>query len=138
MEPHVGGLVDTPERMIAILQKIDSPNLRVNFDISHFDVLGMTIEESVRALIPYTVHTHVKDQRGRYPNHEFLTPGEGSFDYVTYLCTMQKYGYAGFINAEVSVMRQRQPGYDPLAAATLSYVTLSKAFDEAGIERRGR
>jgi sugar phosphate isomerase/epimerase len=135
MEPHVGGLVDTPERMLAILDLVRSPNLRVNFDISHFDVLGIPNEESIRALIDYSVHTHVKDQRGRYPDHEFRIPGEGPFDYVEYLRLMRKYGYDGVISAEVSIMVQKRPDYDPFAAAELSYRTLSRAFEEAGIER---
>jgi len=33
-------------------------------------------------------------------------------------------------------MVQRRPDYDPLAAATLSYETLSRAFIEAGIPRK--
>jgi inosose dehydratase len=136
MEPHVDGLVDTPDRMITILELVDSPNLRVNFDISHFDILGMSTAESVAALVPYSVHTHVKDQRGRYPDYQFLIPGEGDFDYVDYLLTMQAHGYEGFINAEVSMMVQRRPGYDALAAATLSYQTLDAAFKQAGIARQ--
>lgn len=136
MEPHVDGLVDTPDRMITILHLVDSPNLRVNFDISHFDILGMSTAESVAALLPYSVHTHVKDQRGRYPDYQFLIPGEGDFDYVDYLLTMQAHGYTGFITAEVSKMVQRRPDYDPSAAATLSYRTLDAAFKQAGVSRR--
>lgn len=136
MEPHVDGLVDTPDRMVEILKMVNAPALKVNFDISHFDILGMTIEESVATLVPYSVHTHVKDQRGRYPDYEFLTPGEGDFDYVAYLKAMQAHGYDGFINAEVSIMRQRKPDYDALAACDLSYRTLSKAFEDAGISRQ--
>jgi inosose dehydratase len=136
MEPHVDGLVDTPDRMVTILKMVNSPALKVNFDISHFDILGMTTEESVSILAPYSVHTHVKDQRGRYPDYEFLTPGEGDFDYVEYLLAMQRHGYGGFINAEVSKMRQRATDYDPLAACDLSYRTLAKAFVDAGIERK--
>lgn len=135
MEPHVDGLVDTPARMLEILRLVDSPALCVNFDISHFDILGMPTEESVAALVPYSVHTHVKDQRGRYPDYEFLTPGEGEFDYVRYLLAMQAAGYDGFINAEVSMMRQRKPGYDPVAACGLCYRTLAAAFEQAGIAR---
>jgi inosose dehydratase len=135
MEPHVDGLVDTPARMVEILQMVNAPALKVNFDISHFDILGMSTEESVSILSPYSVHTHVKDQRGRYPDYEFLTPGEGDFDYVEYLKAMQTHGYDGFINAEVSLMRQRKPDYDPLAACDLSYRTLAKAFNDAGIAR---
>jgi inosose dehydratase len=136
MEPHVDGLVDTPDRMLTILSLVDSPFLKVNFDISHFDILGMTTEESVAALVPHSVHTHVKDQRGRVPDYAFLTPGEGDFDYVEYLLAMQAHGYSGFINAEVSKMRQAMPGYDPVAAVALSYRTLSAAFEKAGIARQ--
>lgn len=136
MEPHVDGLVDMPDRTVTILNMVNSPALKVNFDISHFDIMGMSTEESVSILAPYSVHTHVKDQRGRYPNYEFLTPGEGDFDYVEYLTVMQKHGYDGFINAEVSKMRQAKAGYDPLAGCTLSYNTLSKAFEDAGIARK--
>lgn len=136
MEPHVHGLIDTPERTLVVLERIDSPYLKVNFDISHFDILGMTTEESVSALIAHSVHTHVKDQRGRVPDYEFLTPGEGDFDYVEYLQVMQAHGYDGFINAEVSKMRQAKPDYDPVAALELSYRTLSQAFEQAGISRR--
>jgi inosose dehydratase len=133
MEPHIGAIIERPEQMIELLNLVASPYLKVNFDISHFDILGLTIEETVAALAAYTVHTHVKDQRGRYPDYEFLIPGEGDFDYVTYLKTMAAHGYDGFITAEVSKMVQRRADYDPLAAAELSYRTLSAAFREAGI-----
>ncbi len=73
---------------------------------------------------------------GRAPDHEFLIPGEGSFDYVRYLHAMRDAGYNGFITGEVSGMVQRRPTYDPLATNTLTFDTLSRAFDEAEIERR--
>jgi len=98
--------------------------------------LGFFIEETVPVRVPLAVHTHVKDQRGRAPDHEFLIPGEGPFDYVRYLRAMRDAGYNGFITGEVSVMAQRRPTYDPLAATTLTFDTLSRAFDEAGMERR--
>jgi len=136
MEPHISAVIDTPEKVLQLLELVDSPYLKVNFDISHFDIVGLTIQDTVAALAPYTAHTHVKDQRGRVPNYEFLIPGEGDFDYLNYLKAMQAHGYDGFITVEVSVMVQRRPDYDPFAAATLSYETLSRAFIEAGIPRR--
>jgi len=136
MEPHVGAVIDTPEKVLQLLALVDSPYLKVNFDISHFNIQGLAIEETVAALAPHTVHTHVKDERGLVPDFEFLIPGEGDFDYVTYLKAMQAHGYDGFISVEISIMVQRRPDYDPLAAATLSYETLSRAFIEAGIPRK--
>lgn len=133
MEPHIGAIIETPDRVLELLAMVNSPYLKVNFDISHFDIIGLPIEETVAAMAPVSAHTHVKDQRGRYPDFEFLIPGEGDFDYVTYLKAMQAHGYTGFITAEVSVMVQRRPDYDPLAAAALSYQTLDRAFKQAGL-----
>lgn len=135
MEPHIGAIIDTPAKVLELLEIIDSPYLKVNFDISHFDIVGMSTEETVSALAPVSVHTHVKDQRGISPDFEFLIPGEGEFDYVDYLKAMQKHGYDGFITAEVSFMVQARKDYDPLAAADLTYKTLSKAFEDTGIAR---
>jgi len=135
MEPHVGSIIDTPQKMVELIQLVGLPNVKVNFDISHFNVMGYTIEESVSVMAPHAVHTHVKDETGRAPNHQFLIPGEGVFDYVAYLQSMQRHGYTGYISAEVSVMVQRRPAYDPLDAATQTYATLSKAFETAGIDR---
>jgi len=135
MEPHVGSIIDTPQKMVELLELVGLPNVKVNFDISHFNVMGYSIEESVSTMAPHSVHTHVKDETGRAPNHQFLIPGEGVFDYVAYLRSMQHYGYTGYISAEVSVMVQRRPNYDPLDAAAQTYATLAAAFETAGIDR---
>jgi len=136
MEPHVDGPADTPERMLEILRLVDAPALRVNFYISHFDILGMSTKDSVAALVPCSVHTHLKDQRGRYPDYRFLTPGEGGFDYARHLLAMQEAGNDGSINAEVSMLRQRNPDYDPVAACGQCCRTSATAFEAAGIARR--
>ncbi len=135
MEPHIGATIDTPDKVLELLEIVNSPYFKVNFDISHFDIVGMPTEDTVSALAAVSAHTHVKDQRGIAPDFEFLIPGEGTFDYVGYLKAMQAHGYDGFITAEVSFMVQARENYDPLAAVTLSYETLSKAFVDAGINR---
>lgn len=135
MEPHIGAIIDTPDKVLELLDIVNSPYLKVNFDISHFEIVGLPTEDTVSALADVSVHTHVKDQRGIAPDFEFLIPGEGPFDYVGYLKLMQKQGYDGFITAEVSFMVQARKDYDPLSAATMTYETLSKAFIDAGIER---
>ncbi len=135
MEPHVGSIIDTPQKMVELIELVGLPNVKVNFDISHFNVMGYSIEESVSTLAPHAVHTHVKDEIGLAPNHQFLIPGEGVFDYVTYLKAMERHGYTGFISAEVSVMVQRRPNYDPLQAATQTYATLATAFKTAAVDR---
>jgi len=137
IEPQVSCILDTPQKCLWLLEQVGSAHLKLCFDISHFEVAeDIPMEESVRLLAPHSVFTHVKDQRGIYPHHEFLIPGEASFDYVAYLKEMEKAGYQGHIGVEVSFMVQDRSHYDPYAAAELSYRTLSRAFQEARIARR--
>jgi sugar phosphate isomerase/epimerase len=133
VEPHSGTSFDTPDKAVWLVEQVDHPAVRLNFDISHFDIIGIGIDECVPQIAPLAVHTHVKDQRGTYPNHEFLTPGSGPFDFVHYLTAMHEAGYTGFIGMEVSVMVQRKPGYDPFVDAALGYYALRHAFNASGV-----
>lgn len=135
MEPHVGAALHRPDQVLWLLDQVNSPALTIHFDISHFNVQGMEMEAVVAQLAPHSLHTHVKDERGIAPDHEFLIPGEGDMDYPRYLRAMARAGYDGHIVVEISIMVQRRPDYDPLAAATCSYDVLSRAFVEAGVAR---
>jgi sugar phosphate isomerase/epimerase len=132
VEPHCGTAFDLPERALWLMETINHPSVRLNFDISHFDIRGIGIDECVPQIVPWSVSTHVKDQRGIYPDHEFMTPGSGPFDFVHYLTAMNNAGYTGFIGMEVSVMVQRKAGYDPFVDAALGYYALRHAFNVSG------
>jgi inosose dehydratase len=136
IEPHVSNALDTPDKVLWLIAAVGRPNLKITFDISHFNVQGIPIEESVAKLVPVTAFTHIKDERGVAPNHEFLIPGEGDFDYVRYLRAMQGAGFDGDICVEISLMVQRRPGFDPAQAARQTYDVVSTAFTRAGIARR--
>ena len=137
-EPHVGQALHTPEQALWLVRQVNSPALTIHFDISHFNVQGMDMDTVIAQLAPVSRHTHVKDERGIAPDHQFLIPGEGDMDYVRYLRGMARAGYDGYIAVEISLMVQNRPNYDALAAATQSYRVLSRAFEEAGIERERR
>ena len=135
IEPHVDAALHRPDQARWLLAQVNSPALTIHFDISHFNVQSMDMETVIAALAPYSAHTHVKDERGIAPNHEFLIPGEGEMDYDRYLTAMAAAGYDGYIVVEISLMVQRRPTYDPLVAAATSYAELSRAFQRAGIAR---
>jgi sugar phosphate isomerase/epimerase len=132
-EMHSGTSMDLPRKALWLLEQVNHPYVKLNFDISHCEIVGMPTEEACNAMAPHSVFTHVKDQRGLYPHHEFLTPGAGPSDYVRYLKAMDAAGYTGFIGMEVSVMVQRKPGFDPFVDAALGYYALLRAFNESGV-----
>jgi inosose dehydratase len=132
-EPHASTALHRPEDVLWLLEQVNHPSLTVHFDISHFNVQGMDMDDVVAQLAPHSLHTHVKDERGSAPHHEFLIPGEGTMDYPRYLRGMAKAGYDGHIVVEISIMVQKRPSYDPLAVATRSYEVLNQAFLDAGM-----
>jgi protein FrlC len=138
IEPHAGHALRTPDDALWLVEQVGSTELTIHFDISHFNVQGISMEESVAKLTPVSRHTHIKDERGTFPDHEFLVPGEGDMDYPRYLRLMAESGYDDHIVIEISLMVQRRSDYDPLAAAAQSYSVLSRAFKVAGISRSQR
>lgn len=133
IEPHVAHALRTPDDAIWTIEQVGSDALTLHFDISHFNVQGMPMADVIRQLTPYALHTHVKDERGLWPDHQFLVPGEGEMDYIGYLRGMAEAGYDSHIVVEISLMVQARPDYDPLAGATRSYEVLNAAFIEAGL-----
>jgi sugar phosphate isomerase/epimerase len=133
LEAHVGQAIDLPEKVDWLMRAVDSPQFRFNLDNSHFEVMGRDMDDYLPLVAPYAVHTDLKDQRGRSPEHEFLVPGEGDFDYARYLRAMEAVGYTGYVTIEISVMVQRRPGYDPAEVARRSFDTLVAASRAAGV-----
>ena len=69
LEPHVGQAFDLPEKVVWLMERVGSSFYRLNFDNSHFEVMGRDLSEYVPLLVPYAVHTHLKDQRGLSPRY---------------------------------------------------------------------
>jgi inosose dehydratase len=156
IEPHVGGAIDTIERAEAIVAALDSPNLRLDFDVSHFEVQAVPMGDSVPRLAPLAAAAEIKDQLARPRGtadgwvagngsgestgpdggalkFQFLLGGEGDFDLPRYLKLMQHHGFDEPISFEASVQCQARPGYDGLAAARRTYEWMRDGWAAAGI-----
>jgi sugar phosphate isomerase/epimerase len=164
IEPHAGGAIDTPARAEWIVQAVDNPHCRLDFDVSHFEVIGVPTEESVRRLASLAGAAEIKDQHFRYVDgadggsppdgwavpgngigralapdgrqveFQFLLGGEGDFDLPKYLRMMQAQGFSEPIAFEVSVQCQSRPNYDAMAVAASTYRWMADGWQQAGIE----
>jgi sugar phosphate isomerase/epimerase len=135
LQPHMDGALDTPDKVPGLLAAVGRANLRLTFDVNDFTVQGIPVERSVEALARCAVLTHVKDERGRQPDYRFLVPGDGEFDYARYLRALGAAGFDGDVCVEISLRIQREPGFDPYAAAAQSYQVLAHAFEQVGLRR---
>lgn len=127
IKAHVGNTVDRPERLLWLLDR--TPSLKIVYDHSHFSLLEIGLEPSLRALRPHIAMIQAKDARHtRDGKHEFLLPGDGGTDYVRYFRELDRLGFSGPVVVEVSAQLFNQPAYDPIAAATRSYKVLADAL----------
>jgi len=132
IKAHVGSAVNSPERLLWLLEQVKSPAIQVAYDYSHFELQGIDMEESMKLLLPRTKFIHVKDSVGAPGKFQFLLPGEGRTDYVKYFTALKLHGYTGPVCVEVSGQIFNKPGYEPIAAAKKCYAALSGALAKAG------
>jgi len=136
LKPHRRGVVDCPEHGLWLINQVNSPWIKLNYDYSHFAYRKISLADSIRDMLPHSRFIHVKDTVMQNGNARFMLPGEsGQFDYVNFLNLVQEAGYRGDICCEVSAMVFSQKTYDPIAAANKCYRNLSSAFEQAGIQR---
>lgn len=77
-----------------LLKKINSPNIKMLYDIYHQNMMGDFSMEDIRKNIDLIGHFHVADAPGR---HE---PGTGNVDYVKILKEISALDYSGYIGLE--------------------------------------
>lgn len=135
LKAHVGSAVNSPDRLLWLLQQVNSTAIKVAYDYSHFELAGIPLEESLKTLLPHTRFIHVKDTVGDPQKFQFLLPGEGRTDYAAYFQLLQKTGYRGPVVVEVSAQVFNKPGYDPIAAAKKCYTSLTNALHKAGLSQ---
>jgi sugar phosphate isomerase/epimerase len=160
IEPHVNAAVDTIERSEWLVNKVNSPALRLDFDVSHFEVQAIPMEDSVSRLMPLSGAAEIKDQHwrivgdqaeddgwrvpgngagtvtipdGRELEFQFLLAGEGTFDLPRYLRLIHQQGFDKPIAFEASVQCQQRPGYDAIASARTIYEWMADGWRRAGI-----
>ena len=77
-----------------LLRKLNSPHIKMLYDIYHQSMMGDFSIEDIRENIDLIGHFHVADAPGR---HE---PGTGNVDYTEILKEIQKLPYKGYIGLE--------------------------------------
>jgi inosose dehydratase len=128
VKAHVGSAVNSPERLLWLIEKANSPAVKVAYDYSHFQLAGIPLADSLKPLLPRTRFIHLKDAAGDAKKFQFLLPGEGSTDYAAYFKLLKQLGYNGPVVVEVSGQIFNKPGYDPIAAAKKCFAVLSAAL----------
>lgn len=89
-----GYLLATPRQAEAIITEIDRPNLKLQYDLYHAQIMEGDIAMSIRRLAPIIGHVQIAGVPDR---HE---PDEGELDVFHCLRELRAAGYQGWIGCE--------------------------------------
>jgi len=131
VEPHVGQELDTPHKARWLMDAVDHPHVRLNFDYSHYLVQGIGLQQSLDLTAGYSVHTHIKDGRMVDGKVQFALPGDGRLDLVAYLRAVRGAGLEVPITVEVSAQIWGRDDYDPWPVAEHCFAKLEAARQAA-------
>jgi len=87
--------IDTLQDLLRLLDEVDSPDMKVNYDPCNFFIGGSNPPEVLDALFPRVVHGHIKDAvRDGAHAHE-VPVGQGHLDWPAIFADLKNRGYNG-------------------------------------------
>lgn len=89
-----GFLITNTVQSLAIIDAVQRPNVRLQYDLFQMHLAGENLESQLRTLLPRIGHIQVADAPGR---HE---PGTGAIDYARLLPFIDELGYRGTVGCE--------------------------------------
>ena len=91
---HVGFFLTRTDQTMAILEEVDSPNVKMLFDIYHQQITEGNVIRNFTQHIDRIGHFHVADNPGRQE------PGTGELNYRNILKALHGTGYDGYVALE--------------------------------------
>lgn len=89
-----GFMLDTSERVMALIRDVDADNVRLQYDLYHMQIMEGDLIRRIEHLLPWIGHMQFADNPGR---HE---PGTGEINFPNIFEALDRLGYAGWLSAE--------------------------------------
>uniref|UniRef100_A0A3Q4HWB6 Hydroxypyruvate isomerase n=1 Tax=Neolamprologus brichardi TaxID=32507 RepID=A0A3Q4HWB6_NEOBR len=87
--------LDSPHQASAILEKVGKPNMKLQMDIFHWQIMDGNLTQNIQKYIPIIGHVQIAQVPGR---NEPDSAGELSYSYL--FDTLENIGYQGYIGCE--------------------------------------
>ncbi len=110
------------EPLADFVSRIDHPRVKICIDTGHALITeGENTRNAIERLAPFCVAAHLHDNDGRNDAH--LIPGEGAFEWPSFLAALDAHDYSGTLALELR--RKDEPYAETLAAAARAMKTLT-------------
>jgi sugar phosphate isomerase/epimerase len=100
IEPEPELLIEKFGEYLKFMERIDSKQVGLNFDVGHAFCVNEDPQDWVEQLKDHTVHYHFEDI-AETRVHQHLIPGHGAIDFDATLSAIDKTGYDGWITVEL-------------------------------------
>ncbi|XP_026851727.2 putative hydroxypyruvate isomerase [Electrophorus electricus] len=97
--------LNSPHQAAAILQKVDRPNIKLQLDVYHWQIMDGNLTMNIQKYFPLIGHVQVAQVPGR---HEPDSAGEVSFPYLFSL--LEELGYDGYVGCEYKPLGSTEAG----------------------------
>lgn len=89
-----GFVLDTSGKVVELIRQLDSPNLRLQYDIYHMQIMEGDLIRTMERLLPVIGHVQFADNPGRHQ------PGTGELSFPALFAALDRMGYEGWVSAE--------------------------------------
>ena len=107
---HEGYFLETARTGYEIVRAVDSPAVKLLFDVYHQQITEGNVISSVTRDVDMVGHVHVADVPGR---HE---PGTGELQYQNILAALAAAGYDGHVGFELAPAQETEAALDAIEA----------------------
>ncbi|XP_045592921.1 putative hydroxypyruvate isomerase isoform X1 [Procambarus clarkii] len=90
-----GYFLNNYDTAVSVIEKINSPNLRLQLDIFHLQMICGNVSNNIKKLAPLIGHVQIAQAPHR---HEPSCPGE--LDYIFIFSKLREAGYSDYVGAE--------------------------------------
>lgn len=118
------------DRALELLAAVDSPALRLLFDVGNGVAHGYDATGLLADLVPFVAHVHVKDAVGGGPDTTYTLPGDGRAGVVACLDRLRAAGYTGALSIEPHLATRPHEGRWAEAGGAAAFVAAGRRLAE--------
>ncbi len=109
MDPRVGEVICSVDSLLRLIEHVDRPNFKANFDTAHFSAQRENVVLALAKLEGKFANVHAADNDPSNSDHVAI--GDGSIDWKEFLATLHASGYTGYLGLDLGASERLTDGY---------------------------